>query len=207
MKRDTLIALLILLLAAGYFAAPQRKPTVLRVLDWWDRWAMEARPNWLPNERGLNIAVLDKGGKLVEQAAFDTYLQADSGFALFVAALPAERWAIVAVRDEAATSLSDADLAALESLGGSRVLAGKHHWSYVLVGWPGLAPGAAVEQAAPGALDVRLTAGTAVGGRPLPTALRVRSAGYEAGSYAALTTDGMGYANFWQWLQAALERA
>ncbi len=207
MRRDAWFPLLLLAAAVLFFLAPPRTHAVNRALLWWSDFAREAQSNMLPSERGLNVAVLDAEGHLLESQAFDTYLNPDSGFPAFVAALPQDVWVVVAVQDDAATSLAPADLAALQSLGGSDGLAGKLKWSYILVGRPGLGPLAGREWLDQGRLDVALAAGEVVADKPLPTDLRIRSAGYDAGIFAALNTGKADWANLRRWIRVALSRS
>lgn len=207
MRRDWIFALLLCVGAALYFAAPPRATAVTEALLWWTRFGREANANLVPGLRGLNVAVFDGEGRPVASRAFDTYWMADSGFPEFIGDLPADRWVVVAVQDDAATNLSPADLEALESLGGTRALEGQITWSYVLVGRPGLEAGAGMEWLDTGPLDITLPEGGDVAGQPLPVTLRIYSAGFSAGSYASVSTGETGWENLRRWIWIALTRA
>jgi len=193
---------MILLGAVVFFALPARRVNIDNSADWWRRWLIQAQTNYLPNQRGLNVAVLDWQGRLLTAAAFDTYLNPRSGFAEFITAQPLDSWVIVAAQDEASASLSEADLHALVDLGGSRSLYEKYEWSYVLVGRPHLGQGQGRELLSPNQVDLRLPAGAEIAGRRTPIAIRVRSGGFSQGSFAALQFGRVGYRRLWEWIFA-----
>ncbi|MFZ5823578.1 MAG: interleukin-like EMT inducer domain-containing protein [Bacillota bacterium] len=206
MRRDWLFALLLCLAAAAYFMAPYRQTAVSASLAWWREFTLWGQSNLLPNERGLNVAVLDRSGQILNARAFDSFASAESGFASYVESLPKDVWVIVAVQDDGATNLSAADLKALKYLGGTAALAGQIRWSYILVGRPGLGEGAGREWLAQEFLDLSLAAGDEVAGKPLPVSLRIRSAGFGAGSFASLSSGPAGWDQLRQWIRVALRR-
>ncbi|MGE5675407.1 MAG: interleukin-like EMT inducer domain-containing protein [Mycobacterium leprae] len=207
MKGKLLVALLILSTVIGSLALGSHPRSIANAVDWWKAWAAYSRTNLLPNERGLNVAVLDSAGRSVDTRSFDTYLNPDSGFDRFVEALPPDCWVIIAVRDEASASLSTADLAALISLGGTTALQGRFRSGYVLVGRPRLGLGNGLEATGRGLLHLHLARGDRIGGLALPTGFTIESAGYEAGDIALLQPDTYKYERLWRWLRAALSRA
>lgn len=206
MIRDWLIALLLCLAAFAYFAAPPRSSATTEALSWWTAFAWRAQSNLLPNQRGLNVAVLDAEGRPTLSKSFDTYWESDEGFVRLIAGLPEEVWVVVAANDDASRGLTEASLAALQSLGGTDALAGKFRYSYLLVGRPRLGPGAGLEWVDLGLLDVKLEAGHEVAGKPLPVPLHMRSAGLDAGAFASLTSGPVGWENLRQWIWIALRR-
>jgi|GEM_PF-5239923 len=204
MSRDRWVALLLCLAALAFFAAPPRRNAVTTALTWWRDFG-RTPSNLLPMQRGLNVAVLDADGRLHKAQAFDTYWQADSGFAEFISALPSDVWVVVVVQDDAATSLSAADLEGLQRLGGTTALSGRIGWSYILVGRPGIEAG--LEWISQKAVEADQPAGTLVSGHPLPVRLRIRSAGYSAGASAWLSTGATAGGSLLPWVRVALRRS
>lgn len=206
MIRDWLIALLLCLAAVAFFMAPPRSAATTEALSWWTSFGWWAQSNLFPNERGLNVAVLDAEGRPMLSKAFDTHWESDAGFIALIAGLPEEVWVVVAAQDDASRGLSAEGVAALQSLGGTTALSGKFRTSYLLVGRPRLGPGAGLEWVDLGLLDVKLEAGHEVAGKPLPVPLHMRSAGLDAGAFASLTSGPVGWENLRQWIWIALRR-
>lgn len=205
-KRDYLIVLLIFCGAIAYFALPTHRAD--GAIAWWQRWFIQSQSNLLLNQRGLNVAVLGPEGELVEARSFDTYLQKNSGFSDYVSTIPKEYWVVIAAQDDAATSLSQADRDALQTLGGTDALAGKYHWAYILVGRPQIDRGKGLESFDQRSLDLRLEKGQTVAGIPLPAKMRVRSAGFSAGSYATLQSNYVSDRGVWfYWVVTAFKRS
>ena len=206
MRRDFLLVFIILMMTAMYFLSPLHRASISGAYNWWHLWLMQSRHNELPNERGLNVAVLDADGTLLDVRSFDTYLRTDSGFAAYINSLPANKWVFVAVKDEASASLSGDDLQALRFLGGSEALAGQRNWAYILVGRPGLTAGKGGEWLGKMSLDVSLKQGQLIGGLPLPKEIRIYSYGYQAGSFVGLGLGPVQYTKLRHWVKTALER-
>ncbi|MBA1334524.1 MAG: hypothetical protein HPY66_2373 [Firmicutes bacterium] len=216
MKRGYIFVLLILFAAVAYFYSPVHRESIGYAQLWWTRWYAVSQTNLLPDERGLNVAVLDADGMIVEARSFDTCVNADSGFAEYIKALPIDSWVVIAAKDDAATSLSSDDLLALKYLGGSDELEGKYTWAYILVGRPNLGEGNGLEWLDELKLNVKLTKKDIVGDLPLPTGMHIYSFGYYTGTngywgyesykFAGLNIETEEHKNLKYWIKTAIER-
>ena len=114
------------------------------------------------NERGYNIAVLERTGAL-RVAVFDTHLDPAAAHQLvhFLAQVPQDTLVVVAVADEASMRLDEAGVNALRTLGATGDLRGRFRWSHAIIGLKGGAPGTALE-AMDGLRPVTLALGAAV---------------------------------------------
>ncbi|MGE5675404.1 MAG: interleukin-like EMT inducer domain-containing protein [Mycobacterium leprae] len=206
MIRDLVIACLIIGGATLLGLTESHGQAATRAIQWWSQLELEARGQLLAVGRGLNVAVIDGEGGLEEARTFDTYLNPNSGFDRYVASLQPSAWVVVVVKDEAATSLNDRDVAALQSLGGTAGLRGNKHWSYILVGRPNLGAGRGLERISEKALTLELPAGQEIAGQPLPLGMRIDSAGFYQGNFASLTRLPTHYDGLRRWLAAVLSR-
>jgi hypothetical protein len=99
---------------------------------------------------GYNVAVVDpRTGNLLDRRAFDTTphgSQAEAeALASFLAGLPNGQVVVVALQGDGAAQLTDATIAAFQSIGGQSDPRDTSGWSHAIIGAKGAAPGTALE--------------------------------------------------------------
>ena len=109
-----------------------------------------------PNHRGYNLVALTPDGRFHATGVFDTFYDPNAAahLAAFIENLPAGTLVAGAVRDEASNHLSDQAVAALRSLGVAGDLRGRFRESHAFVGSKGAAPGTALEELGPRAIEL-----------------------------------------------------
>jgi hypothetical protein len=93
-----------------------------------------------PNARGYNLVALDAdNGKAIAIATFDTHADPDASaeLAAWIDSLPPGTIVAGAVRDEASMNLTDAAVAALNTLGVTGDLRGRFRWGHAFIGSKG----------------------------------------------------------------------
>jgi hypothetical protein len=111
-----------------------------------------------PDGRGYNLVALDRNGRTLAAAGFDTFRQdgASAALADWVRALPDGTIVAGAVRDEASRLLDADAVAALRSLGVAGDLRGRFRAAHAFVGVKGAAVGAAAEALGAEQAEVRV---------------------------------------------------
>jgi hypothetical protein len=111
-----------------------------------------------PGPRGYNLVAIDRTGRPLAAAAFDTFAEPEASAALadWIRALPDGTIVAGAVRDEASRLLGAGAVAALRSLGVTGDLRGRFRATHAFVGVKGAAAGAAAELLGAGEAEVRI---------------------------------------------------
>ncbi|MGH2660242.1 MAG: interleukin-like EMT inducer domain-containing protein, partial [Actinomycetota bacterium] len=104
-----------------------------------------------PNQRGYNLVALDKRGRVLAAAAFDTHARRPPSrwLAGWVQALPPGTIVAGAVRDDGSEKLTEEAVQALRTLGAAADLRGRFRKSHAFVGVKGAPPGSALEAIGP----------------------------------------------------------
>ncbi|HEX2501572.1 MAG TPA: interleukin-like EMT inducer domain-containing protein [Methylomirabilota bacterium] len=103
------------------------------------------------NRRGYNLVALDPAGRLLDRAAFDTFLEPDAAgrLARWIDELPAGTIVAGAAKDDASGRLDGTAHEALRTLGVVGDLRGRFRDSHAFVGVKGAPPGSALEGLGP----------------------------------------------------------
>jgi hypothetical protein len=114
------------------------------------------------NGRGYNLVALNRGGRVLAVAAFDTFFDpsAPGRLAAWVDGLPAGTIVAGAVKDDASGRLDSVAVRALRTLGVLGDVRGRFRESHAFVGVKGAAPGTALERAGPRRVTLFVGEGT-----------------------------------------------
>ncbi len=101
------------------------------------------------NKRGYNLVAIDQAGRILDSAAFDTFLDPEESAAMaaWIDQKPPGTIVAGAVRDEASAQLGQDAVNALAKLGVTTDLRGRFRWSHAFIGVVGAPAGSAIEDA------------------------------------------------------------